>query len=223
MLHFGYIFRVNKIKKLMANKCAEKFLSTTHDAYKRPFINQVDYKGYVPQFFVYNADKYQPNIGTKKWFQDYRRSSVAEKTMENNRKTLQSPLRPTDFSNDPDRVLGKRKLHREALFPVIHNNSLYAVTNTKDNSYSSYMLDSTRHRDQYIDKTGSNNVKIDTFYFPFPASETFSKRYVTSKYITDFPTNHTAATEFVVDKRRDKGRVNFKSLNVTYWSQYKGT
>lgn len=216
MLHFGYIFRVDKTKKLMANKCAEKFLSTTHDAYKRPFINQFDYKGYVSQSFVYNADNYRPNIGTKKWFQDYRRSSVAEKTMENNRRSLQSPLRPTDFSNDPDRVLGKRKLHREALFPVIHNNSLYTLTNTKDNTYSSYMLDSTRHRDQYIDKTESNNVKIDTFYFPFPASETFLKRYVTSKYITDFPTNHTAATEFVVDKRRDKGRVNFKSLNVTY-------
>ena len=216
MLHFGYIFRVDKTKKLMANKCAEKFLSTTHDAYKRPFINQFDYKGYVSQSFVYNADNYRPNIGTKKWFQDYRRSSVAEKTMENNRRSLQSPLRPTDFSNDPDRVLGKRELHREALFPVIHNNSLYTLTNTKDKTYSRYMLDSTRHRDQYIDKTESNNVKIDTFYFPFPASETFSKRYVTSKYITDFPTNHTAATEFVVDKRRDKGRVNFKSLNVTY-------
>ena len=103
----------------MANYAAEKFISTCQDTYRNP-RDQFSYKYYHPQVFTSQKNDYHPNKGTKSWFQDYRRSNIAEQTLRQNLNALNTPVRPTHFSDKPDIALGARKSDREALFPIIH-------------------------------------------------------------------------------------------------------
>jgi len=202
----------------MANHCYQKFTSSSKDSYRNPFRDQPDYKLYQPQVYINKSENYKPNIGTKKWFQDYRRSTVCEDVLKSNLKTLDSGVRPTNFSDKPDIALGARKLERESLFPVIHNNPVYVLTNNNRDRETyrdtRFMSETLKHRDQYTDKTGSKYRKIDTFYYPFKAHETFSKRNVNKHTITDFPSQHTSAMEFADGVNRSKGFVDYSKLNI---------
>lgn len=190
----------------MANHILDKFLTSTQDAYRNPY-HQSDFKYYQPPMLIPRTNDYHPNQGTEKWFQDYRRSKRAEQILSNNLLIMRSPVRPTLLSDQPDIALGARKAQREALFPIIHNNPVYTLTNRHYDRETyrdqSYMNDTRTHRDQYRDLTGSKHKKVDQFYYPFPAKETFDCRNVDPHTITDFPGHHTAANEFVYLKKRE--------------------
>ena len=203
----------------MSNHVAPRLTSSYQSSYKDPLRNQTDYRFYNPQLFVPSIDKYQPDKGTKKWFHDYRRSTVAEQTMKNNLKSMPTPLRPTYYSDKPDIVLGFRKEDRESLLPVIHNNPVYNLTQRipdrerdRDKRFMSY---TQTHRDQMRDPTGSLHKKHDFFYHPFPSEQTFSTRQrSTDKYMSHFPGEHTAANEFVYAKKRAKPLVDHNTTDV---------
>ena len=67
-------------------------MSSTHDTYRHPQLDQTDYRYYHPQVFTSSKNDYSPNKGTKEWFQDYRRSQVTERTLKKN--LLSIPIRP---------------------------------------------------------------------------------------------------------------------------------
>lgn len=202
----------------MAYHCKPKFLSTAHDTYRHPFRDQYDYKYYTPQSNFPKKHDYSPDKGTKKWFQDYRRTNIEEKVLRDNLSALSSPVRPTNFSDKPDIALGARKQDRECLLPIIHNNPIYQISNRNPDQIRDrdvgLMRKAHSHRDQIKDMTGSLHKIENHFYIPFPSSESFSTRNFNKNYITDFPTHRTAATEFVFDKKREAAMVNHQTTFV---------
>lgn len=202
----------------MARYCNTKFLSTSQDTYRHPYRDQIDYKHFQPQSNSQNKNDYYPNKGTKKWFQDYRRTDVEEQCLRNNLYLSGTLVRPTKYNDKPDRALGARKQERESLFPVIHNNPVYVLTNINSDKIQArdigFMNQVKMHRAQIKDLTGSKHKKVDMFYFPFPSSETFNKRNVSESYITDFPSHHTSANEYIFRKPRTEPLINHNDTDV---------
>ena len=110
------------------------------------------------------------------------------------------------------------KQDREALFPVIHNSPVYILSNRnpdrEQNRDQAFMRDIKNHREQYKDLTGSKFKKVDRFYYPFAASETFDIRNVSKNRITDFPGHHTAAMELIYQKKRADSAVKYKETDI---------
>ncbi len=204
----------------MAFRVAPKLLSTTHDTYRDPFLDEHDYKFYHPQLFTNTLNHYAPDKGTRKFFTDYRRSHITEKTLKNNRERLglNSPIRPTWNSDCPDRVLGKRKIDRESIFPIIQNNPLYQLSNRipdrERDRDRKHQMETDYHRLQYKDLTGSMHKKSDYFSIPEPSTLTFVHKNVPKDRIGKYPNHHRAALEFTYDKERAEPLVQYTKQDV---------
>ena len=204
----------------MANGISPKFTTTNNATYQNPHRDQTDFKYYHPQLFV-NCESQDRVHGkpTTHWFQDYRRSCIAERTLKKNLMLLNSPMRPSCYSEKPDIALGARKQSHEALFPGIHNQPQYLLSNRNPDRMrdrdSAFMRDTLNHRNQYCDETGSNHKKVDRFYYPYQANDTFKKRDLDLTRVTDNPTTHVSAVELVYDRRRADPVVQHRETDVS--------
>ena len=205
----------------MANGIAPKFTTTNQSTYKHPHREQSDNKHYQPQLFV-NLESRDRAHGkhTMQWFQDQRRSCIAEGVLKNNLSSLNSPQRPSCYSEKPDKALGARKQSRDALFPTIHNQPHYELTHRIPNRMrdrdAAFMRDAMSHRVQYRNMTGSRSTqKVARFYYPYTACETFKRRDMDRGCITDNPNVFVSAREFVCEKKREEPLVKHMETNVT--------
>lgn len=202
----------------MAFRVTPKFESTAKGTYKHPHFEQYDYKYYHPQLFTNTMHHYEPDKGTKKFFNDYRRCHVSEQTLKMNMERMQTPARPTWYSDKPDRALGRRKIDREALFPVIHNKPLYKLSNRipdrERDRDEKFMCDVLEHRLQYKDLTGSRHVKSSHFHCPNPASDVFIQKKDKGGIYNEYPSNFRVAQESVYNLKRASPLVNFMENDV---------
>ena len=205
----------------MAFRAAPRFKSTTHDTFKHPHLEQYDYKYYHPQLFTNSLHHYDPDKGTTKFFNDYRRSHISEQTLKKNldrfeTSTLQ--IRPTWYSDKTDRVLGKRKMDREALFPVIHNKPLYTLSNRipdRMRDRDKKLMDEVQHhRLQYKDLTGSLHERSPYFHCPSPASDVFQQRNMAEGMKGEYPSNTRVAEESIYRLQRADPLVKFMENDI---------
>eukprot|EP00795_Rhopilema_esculentum_P013745 gene13745-4667_t len=204
----------------MAYRVAPKLTSTTHDTYRHPHFDQLDYKYYHPQLFTSKVHHYAPDKGTREFFHDYRRSHISEKTLQRNLEKfqLQTPLRPTWESDKPDRVLGRRKFDREALFPVIHNNPVYTLSNRipdrERDRDKKFMEEAAYHRLQYKDLTGSLHTQSPFFHCPDPASKVFIPKTRQTSFHGEYPSSFRSVEESTYGPDREKPLVNHMTTDV---------
>eukprot|EP00794_Sanderia_malayensis_P017254 gene17254-18979_t len=200
----------------MAYRVAPKMLSTTHDTFKKPYVHEYDYKYYHPELFTNTLHHYVPDKGTRMFFNDYRRSHISEKTLKKNRELMDpelQPIRPTWYSDKPDRVLGKRKIDREAMFPIIQNKPLYLLSNRipdreRDRDEKN-QREVSQHRLQYKDLTGSLHEKSSYFHVPEPSSLTFVQKKISANGIGDYPSHHTSALEYTYNLDRAESLAHY--------------
>lgn len=185
----------------MANHKLPRFWTWTRETYVDP-INMPANRYYTPHFMA-AGDNQRYGEGREKWFQDYRRSCIAEKTLVKNLNTLGSPYRPTSFSDKPDRVLGARCLRRESVL----NKPRHHLTNRiPDRERDRAQIDDigSQHRQQYRDQSGTLlDQKVDYFHYPTTAEQQFlPKVNPPDGTIGNYPNNTKAALEYVHDKER---------------------
>ena len=205
----------------MAFHVAPKLTSTTDDTFKDPRYGQHAYKFYHPQLFTNTLHHYEPDRGTRKAFNDYRRSHVSELTLRKNLDSIQSPtlhIRPTWYSDKTDRVLGKRKIDREALFPIIQNKPLYKLSNRipdrERDRDKKHMSEAQLHRIHYKDLTGSVHGRSSYFHSPTPSSHVHVQRKKQKGIDGDYPNHFRVAQEAVFHVQREKPLVDFMKNDV---------
>ena len=205
----------------MAFRVAPKLTSTTHDTFKHPQYEQYDYKFHHPQLFTNTLHHYGPDKGTKKFFNDYRRCHVSELTLRKNEEKIQQPnvhIRPTWYSDKIDRVLGKRKIDREALFPIIQNKPLYRLSNRipdrERDRDKRFMDEAQQHRSQYKDLTSSLHQRSSYFHRPIPASHIHLQRKKQDGMNGDHPNNLRVAQESIYYLQREVPLVNSMENDV---------
>lgn len=150
-----------------------------------------------------SGDEQRYGEGREKWFQDYRRSHVAEQTLAKNLNTLGSPYRPTSFSDKPDRVLGSRCSRREA---VLNKPRHHIINRIPDRERDRAQIDDIgfQHRQQYRDQSGTLlGQKLEYFHVPTKAEEQFLPRSSPPEgTIGSYPNNTRASLEYTYDKER---------------------
>jgi len=186
----------------MANRLMPRHSTWTKETYIDP-INMPAHRHYTPQLhsnFGYIDDK---GAGREKWFQDYRRSTVAHHVRRNGELSMNPPpIRPTAFSDDPDRVLGKRKMRREAIL----NKPRHHVTNRiPDRERDRSQIDDLtfQHRQQYRDQSRTlYEQRVPYFHYPTEAVDQFLPRVRREDSLGNYPNHRRAALEFTYDKER---------------------
>lgn len=212
-------FKVPKeFSTVMAFRIAPKFESTTRSDFNHPYLEKLDYKYYHPQLFTNSIHKYAPNKGRKKFFHDYRRCHVSEQTLEKNLEGLPTPFRPTWYCDKTSRVLGRRKIDREALFPVIQNKPLYTLSNRipdrERDRDKKFMDEVKQHRMQYKDLTGSRHERSSYFHCPSPAGDVFLERKRGTGIQSDYPNNLRVSQEHTETLARAEPMVQFMENDI---------
>jgi len=205
----------------MAFRVAPKLMSTSCDTFKHPHYEQYDYKFYHPQLFTSTLHHYEPDKGTKKFFNDYRRCHVSELTLKKNLDKSEASalqIRPTWYSDKTDRVLGRRKIDREALFPIIHNKPLYKLSNCipdRERDRDKKLMDEAQqHRRQYKDLTGSRHERVSYFHRPGPASDIHMQKKKQEGIEGDYPNNLRVVQEAIYRLQRQDPMVNLMDNDV---------
>lgn len=185
----------------MANHKVPRFSTWHRETYVDP-INMPANRYFTPHFMPYR-DSQRYGEGREKWFQDYRRSYVAERTLVKNLNTLGSPYRPTSLSDKPDRVLGTRCLRREAVLNKPHH---HLTNRIPDRERDRAQIDDLvfKHRQQYRDQSGTLfDQKVAYFHNPTTAEEQFLPKVNPPKdTIGSYPNNTKAALEYTYDLER---------------------
>lgn len=185
----------------MANHKQPRFSTWSRETYVDP-MNMPANRYYTPHFMA-SGDDQRYGEGRERWFQDYRRSYIAEKTLVKNLNTFGSPYRPTSFSDKSDRVLGTRCMRREA---VLHKPRHHLTNRIPDRQRDRAQIDDIvfQHRQQYRDQIGTLfDEKVDYFHYPTTAEEQFlPKASPHEGTIGSYPSNTKAALEYVYDKER---------------------
>ncbi|XP_031563002.1 protein FAM166C-like [Actinia tenebrosa] len=187
----------------MANHVMPKFSTWTKETYIEP-VNMTGHRYYSPNHFPSFGHTYDHGVGREKWFHDYRRSTVAEKTLRNGQLSMNPPpIRPTTFSDSPDRVLGARKLRREA---ILNRPNYHLVNRIPDRERDRAQIGSMvyEHRQQYRDESQTlYEHTVPFFHYPTEAQDQFLPRERSSRnYVGNYPTSRTAALEYTYDKER---------------------
>lgn len=187
----------------MANHKVPRFSTWSRETYIDP-ENMPANRYYTSQSMV-SGDDQRYGERSEKWFQNYRRSHVAEQTLVKHLTTLGTPYRPTSFSDKPDRVLGTRCFRRESVV----NKPRYHLTNRiPDRERDHAQIDDLgfQHRQQYRDESGTLfDQKLDYFHYPTKAEDQFVPKVSPSRsegIIGNYPNNTKAALEYVYDKER---------------------
>lgn len=201
----------------MAYRVAPKLLSTTHDTYRHPYLDQYDYKWYHPQLFTNSLNHYG---ATEKFFSDYRRCHITEQVLAKNREGLDKiqRIRPAWNTDSPDRVLGRRKFDREAMFPIIQNKPVYTLTNRvpdrERDRDKKFRNETGYHRSQFKDLTGSIQPKAPYFHIPETSDLTFHQRTAVQHEIGAYPGHHRAAQDFTYNLERADPLVQYMKNDV---------
>ncbi|KAK2560782.1 Protein FAM166C A [Acropora cervicornis] len=185
----------------MANHKMGRFSTWSRETYLDPMHMPAN-RHYMPHFMP-SGDEQRYGEGREKWFQDYRRSYVAEQTLTRNLNTLGSPYRPTSLSDKPDRVLGSRCLRQEAVLNIPRH---HLINRIPDRERDRAQVDDIcfQHRQQYKDQSGTLfGQKLDYFHIPTKAEEQFVPRMSPPEGdIGSYPSNTRAALEYTYDKER---------------------
>ncbi|XP_020893313.1 uncharacterized protein LOC110232457 [Exaiptasia diaphana] len=187
----------------MANHVMPKFSTWTKETYINP-SNMPENRFYTPSLFSNFGHIQDHGAGREKWFNDYRRSTIAQRTLRNGQLSMNPPpIRPTAYSDDPDRVLGKRKMRREAVL----NKPRHHLTNRiPDRERDRSQIDDItfQHRQQYRDQSETlYEHRLPYFHYPTEAQDQFLPRVrQRSDYMGNYPNNRRAALEYTYDKER---------------------
>lgn len=182
----------------MANHVHGKYTTTSREAYCHP-KSWPAYQYYTPERPQTFGKTYEHGEGIPKWFHQYRRSQVAEKVLKENLESVGAEVRPTWFSDKPDRVLGARCADRDELL----NRPDYKMFNRlpdRERDMKEFIKNKEKHREHYKDLTGTAH-KVDMFHYPTEAKEQFIDRKCGSK-IGDYPNPHKAALEYTWETER---------------------
>ena len=208
----------------MAFRVSPKLLSTTHDTFREPHYDQYDFKYYHPQLFTHTRNHYRPDKGTRKFFHDYRRSHIVEQTLKKNLESFggdaepEKLVRPTWNSDKPDRVLGRRKIDRESLFPVIQNKPVYTLSNgipdRERDRDGKFRNETEYHRTQYRDLTGSIHKKSPYFHVPDAASSIFAPKDAVQSFTDSYPSHQIVAGEMTYDLERAPSLMDLTKTDV---------
>lgn len=195
----------------MANHVHNKYTTSQLDAYRHP-RSVPAYRYYTPERPQDFGKTYQHGEGTAKWFQGYHRSLVAEKTVKENLECIgtDTVVRPTWFSDKPNKVLGARCVDREGLF-YRPGYKLFNRLADRERVLKQFVKSEQDHRRNYKDLSGTTH-KVDLFHCPTEAMDQFVGRTSAAK-IGDYPNTHLAALEYVWET--DRGLKHYQLYHGT--------
>ena len=186
----------------MANHVLPRHTTWSQETYVNP-LNMPANRYYTPRLYTSFGDIPERGAGRERWFHDYRRSHVAERTLENNLKTPGTVVRPTTFSDKPDRVLGARCQRREA---VLYKPNHHLTNRIPDRERERAQVDNLvfQHRQQYSDKSDTlHDHKVPYFHYPTDAQQQFLPRVSPPKdTIGSYPNRSKASWEYTYDFER---------------------
>ncbi|XP_032222640.1 uncharacterized protein LOC5521474 [Nematostella vectensis] len=187
----------------MANRAVAKFSTWTKETYIDP-KNMPANRYYTPSLYTSFGDIPSHGAGREKWFHDYRRSNIAERTLRNGQLSMNPPpIRPTSFSDNPDRVLGKRTMRREA---ILNKPRHHLENRIPDRERERCRIDDLTfyHRQQYRDPSGSlYEHRVPYYHYPTEAEEQFLPRVRQEPdTMGSYPNYRRAASESVYDFKR---------------------
>jgi len=198
----------------MAFHAPGRYVSWTKETYINP-MNMPANRHYTPRLYT-NFGDVPPTqgAGREKWFHDYRRSHISERTLQNNLKVLGPPVpvRPTTFSDKPDRVLGARKQRRDA---ILYNPHHHLANRIPDQERDRNMIgDLTfQHRQQFRDHSGTltDHHKVSYFHYPTEAEHQFLPRARPPQNMIDkYPNAFKASREYVWDTHTARGPKHYE-------------
>ena len=185
---------------MCANHVHNKYTTTSREAFGHPKASPA-YEYYMPNRPQSFGRERQTNEGSVKWFNEYRRADIPEKVLRDNVESVGVKIRPTWYSESPDRVLGARCADRETLL----NTPDYKLLNRlpdRERDLKEFVNLKEGHREHYKDVTNTKH-KVDFFHQPTDAEKMFGvKTTESSATIGKFPNTHKAALEYTWETER---------------------
>ncbi|XP_046860266.1 protein FAM166C-like [Xenia sp. Carnegie-2017] len=176
----------------MACYMHNKYATTSKESYRHPksVPGYPYYTSERPQDFGKNVEHRE---GSTKWFQDHRRPNIVENILKNNIASRRMEVRPSKYSDSPDRVLGARCTTRNERLNR-PDCKLFNRLPDKERQIKFFVEKKEEHRQNYKDLTGTKH-QVDYFHYAHVDEDQFSHSKFSSS-IKNYPSPYKGALEY---------------------------